>query len=66
VEVSGVHPADKKGHRNQPASLPEAAALRGLVLRKLQDKLAALAREHLKTFIERDFERAQQEAASSS
>ena len=62
VEVSGVHPADKKGNRNQPASLPEAAALRGLVLRKLQDRLATLAREHLKTFMERDFERAQQEA----
>jgi hypothetical protein len=62
VEVTGVHPADKNGNRNQPASLPEAAVLRGRVLRKMQDKLAALAREHLKSFIERDLERAQQEA----
>ena len=62
VEITGVHPADKKGSRNQSASLPEPAMLRGRVLRKLQDQLATLAREHLKSFLERDFERAQQEA----
>lgn len=62
AETTGVHPADRKGNRNQSPSLPEAAVLRGRVLRKMQDQLAALAREHLKSFIERDFERAQQEA----
>ena len=62
IEITGVQPADKRGHRNQPAALPEAAALRGRVLRKIQEQLTARALAHLKTFIDRDFERARQEA----
>jgi hypothetical protein len=62
VEVTGVHPADKHNHRNQPHGLPEAAALRGRVLRKIQAQLTSRALTHLQAFIDRDFERAGQEA----
>jgi len=63
VEISGVHPADKQGHRNQSADLPDAATLRGRVLRTIQKPLAERAVDYLRSFIDRDFERAQQEAA---
>lgn len=62
VEVTGVHAADKRGHRNQPANLPDAATMRGRVLRKIQQQLAEQAIAYLKSFIERDLERARQKA----
>lgn len=63
VETSGVHPADKNGYRNQPADLPDSAAMRTRVLRKLQGSLAERAVGYLNSYIERDFERGQQEAS---
>ncbi len=65
-EATGVHPADRKGHRNQSAALPEPSTLRGRVLRKLQKPLAERTVSFLTAFIERDFERAQQEAVRGS
>lgn len=61
-EVAGVHPADKQGHRNQPPNLPEAAALRGRVLRKIQQALAERALQYLDALVALDFERGQREA----
>jgi len=60
VETAGVHPADQQGHRNQPASLPEAAILRGRVLRKIEQQVTERALDYLKAVVERDFLRAQQ------
>lgn len=62
VEVTGVHPADKQGYRNQPANLPDAATLRGRVLRKVQQRLAERALNYLESFIRRDFAQAQLQA----
>ncbi|MFQ5817020.1 MAG: hypothetical protein ACE5H2_03560 [Terriglobia bacterium] len=63
VEVTGVHAGDKHGHRNQPHKLPDAADLRGRALRKIQEQLAEQTITYLKSFIGRDFERAQQKAS---
>ena len=62
VEISGVHPADKNGRRNQSADLSDAATLRGRALRKIQKPLTERAVDYVRTFIDRDFERAQEEA----
>jgi len=63
TEVSAVHAADSNGHRNQSAGLPEAATLRALALRKIEKKLSERAVDYLKSYVGRDFERAQQEEA---
>ncbi|MDA2914423.1 hypothetical protein MYX77_10815, partial [Acidobacteriia bacterium AH_259_A11_L15] len=65
-EVSGVHPGDRQGHRNQPADLPEAATLRGRALRGMQGKLGERVLAYLESFTGRDFERAQQQAAQGN
>jgi hypothetical protein len=63
VETTGVQPGDKNGYRNQPADLPDSAAMRTRVMRKLQSRLAERAVAYLNSHIERDFERGQQEAS---
>ncbi len=65
-EVSGVHPGDRQGHRNQPAGLPEAATLRGRALRGMQGKLGERVVAYLESFTGRDFERARQQAAQGN
>ena len=62
VEITGVHVADRKGQRNQPASLPDGEALMGRALRRIQQKLAERGLGYLKSFIDRDFERAREKA----
>ncbi|MFQ5777753.1 MAG: hypothetical protein ACE5IP_07070 [Terriglobia bacterium] len=61
VGVTGVHPADKHGHRNQPPDPPEPATLRGRALKKIQQKLAERVLDHLGKFVGRDFEQARRE-----
>lgn len=63
VEVTGVHAADKQGHRNESANLPDAETLRSAALRKIQKQLAEQALSDLKAYIGRDFERAQLKAS---
>lgn len=65
VEVTGVQPADKRGNRNQPVNLPDAESLRGRLLRKIEQQLADRGLTYLKSFIERDFDRARQKVERS-
>jgi thioredoxin-like negative regulator of GroEL len=63
METTGVHPADTQGYRNQSAGLPEPSVLRGRALRKIEKKLSDRAVAYLKSYIGRDYERGQEEAA---